>query len=861
MPNYKAGSRRAITAEESYAMGMQYTNTPLGTGFCKTLLNYDLKDNGECLVPRPGYRTLHHLLASDSSTAYQIHHTAMSAVEDTITSEDSSKRYILSIPKTAGTEVPFLDCQILIENSFVSDFASQDQSFITPQLIEEPDTQTFIRVKERTIPQSLHNLSLTRSDVFKNETLTPVHTRLNNVTVIPVRQNDTYGFAKLVLKETEGAYTASLELLSPKVITPTEAVNYGYNMLDATPYGFEDVLTAAAPAGFIFLEGILPYKDETCTALRFNAKVGEKITFRLYTQAPDQTSRFRFRWEVRDLHSDDITVYEDQEKTPNVYHFSSTQGAMVNEKDNSLGVKVTFQSPYKQFSVTVIAYSETDLTEPVQVITFASYSFSADAAGSTYGIAVKSYDLTSATDMCVWQQRVVLWGVKGATNMLFMSDVNDPTYFPYPQNAELFEEDVVACIPFMGALLVFTQNRLYKMSMGADGMTYAKTVIQDNLTLSTFDRETITVVQNMVYFKNGNYYYMIVPRTSSSSAGELQLAPISKPITQLLDNFEDSVKDMLFMLYNFEDANVFPIPKHTDAYDVRILDYHNYLDNATIRNVYKFELVLANKETKVVTEKVLCLDFILNYDTMTRVWNIYIRQANPDRMLPYQQTVTDTTVYVNLVRAFSEESGGENTYYSWIKPDVLNPMDDFALSMDYLFAGRVIKNHQLLDTGYRALQNTHQKRFREVQFHVNSVSQAALVFGTQFMLDDQARKELYQYNVEQVIDEYNPEHGYIHITREVADPIIVAGATVLADLDDPEKLAVPGEKTVLDDTIMVQYNKWILDLSQLASVTMAKIRHSVSGKGYSPRLIIVSYNEKSYELLGHSWVYRMMYAR
>jgi hypothetical protein len=35
----------------------------------------------------------------------------------------------------------------------------------------------------------------------------------------------------------------------------------------------------------------------------------------------------------------------------------------------------------------------------------------------------------------------------------------------------------------------------------------------------------------------------------------------------------------------------------------------------------------------------------------------------------------------------------------------------------------------------------------------------------------------------------------------------------------------------------------------------------VSGKGFSPRAILLSTNEASYEILGHSWVYRTMHAR
>ncbi len=67
-----------------------------------------------------------------------------------------------------------------------------------------------------------------------------------------------------------------------------------------------------------------------------------------------------------------------------------------------------------------------------------------------------------------------------------------------------------------------------------------------------FDADTVTVVQSMVFFKSGDYYYMFVPAAATSSANPqtLQLAPISRQINELLDDFTSNVTDLLRQSYD-----------------------------------------------------------------------------------------------------------------------------------------------------------------------------------------------------------------------------------------------------------------------------------------------------------------------
>ena len=858
--------QRQVTTEETYGKGMQYTNAPLLEGFCKSLINYDLKDLGEVLTPRAGYQLLHSANVGAPTYNPHIHHIGQATITNTVTLEDISRRYVFNdCVDTNGEYFDFLNATTLLEGSFSPEFDNPNHFFFNvPHQVTSPKNY-LVKRKTRVKPQLLHDVNLTPHDVFTATPHLPVVAHINGIPILPVKYTpDTAaptvyknGFAKMLLKtDGSGGFTNSLEFVTPKEPSPTEAINYGYNMLKDYPYSFVDTLSAAVGTGLIQMQGILPYTDDTCTVLKFNAHVGERITFRLFADFANYTDTFKFRWEIRELGSEEVTVYEDQQKTSNTYRlYDSATDYAIDVTHSTDFIRLTIKPPYKQFSVTVTAYSTADLTEPVQVMTLGSYSLTKDSAGSTQNIAPKTYPLHTASDMCAWRQRVVLWGVQGAPNMVFLSDINDPSYFPYPNNCEIYDEEVISCMPYLDALLVFTETKLYRLNLGADGLTFSTSMVQDKLSLSPFDRETITLVQNMVYFKNGNYFYMVVPRTSSAQPGALQMAPISTPITYMLDHFSKEVKDNIFMLYNPYDSRKFPHLGPGEEYDLRLQDYYNYLDTYVIRNVYKYEIVVRDKTTKQVTSVLLELDYVMNYDTTARTWTTYVYQSNPGRMLPYRQTVTDATIYAQIRRL------GADSYVDFIKPRSLVPEDTFPLEQNFTAKNRILRNHQMLDTGYRNQNIPVKKRYREIQFRIGMYNQHSLEFGTEFIVDEQIRKDLFEYAVTQVTDETAQDYGYIYVQRNFADPEVAVGAAILGDEDISDDLYLPAQEVVSNDTIVLQSSGWVLDASQLANVVSSKVRFMVSGKGYSPRFILVSFNDVTYELTAHAWVYRTMNAR
>jgi len=931
--------------EESFALGMRYMDTPMTEGYCKALVNFDLKDAGAVLIPRAGYQLLHDKGLGDYTDSYAVHHTAQGNLRNTATNEDQAKRYILFEPANSGLSwFSFADSLVLMEQSFTSDYADLDNKQfaqvpvriptgeVSTQVTDEavgtgdaseteftldftPSAAPVIEVagvtkatpadysitddvitftsapanaeaitatythdvttpavfKIKRIPrvrtQLLHNISLTDQNIFNGTTQTAAYTMLSNVAILPVEYTApgaaaVNGFARLYLKTDNGStYYAELIYLTPAEISPTEAVNYGYNMLDDDPYTFVDSIGAAVSDGYIIMEGILPYAEPACTNLKFKAKVGEEITFKLVSQFHDNTDTFKFRWELRELGSEDVTVYQDQDNSA------------CPEQSMTTGVTLTCRPPFKQFSITVVAFSTDDLTEPLQVMTLASYTMGDDTPGSSNQIAVAEYPLDSATDLCTWKQHIVLWGVRGAANLIFVSEVNNPTYFPYPNNANVFEEAVVACVPYLNDLLVFTESKLYRCAWSGDGLTYNVDMIQDKLFMSAFDKETITIVQNMVFFKNGNYFYMVVPKASSSEPGALQLAPISTPITNLLDEFQTEVARTFRELYNPENGGIFPPLLRTATREIVLHDYYNYLDTSIVRNVYKFRLVDRDRTSGLVVNTLLYFDFVLNYDTVTRAWTSYMLQSNGTRLWPYRQNVTDTTIYINTLNTpiFITEEDDQGVVTSsvpgyassccFVKPNVLDPEDVFPLAGNTTVKERLLKNHQYLDTGYREHNSQTKKRYREIQFKINNRGQSSLMFGTEFLIDDNLRKPLYQYATRHITDPNSADYGYLYVERIVSEPLVSVGAAILDDEDTPQELYMPATIAVPSQDIVLQSNCWVLDVSQLSQVAVSKIRFRVSGKGYSPRLILLSFNDKPYEMMSHNWVYRGMNAR
>lgn len=811
--NTAGNSHRAryLTNEDNFSTGMRYSAAPHSTGFAKALVNFDLKNDGECLVPRGGF----HDIASRVSGVvvdkryidFCTHHSSAAYVQEANDTDATLCSYHL----TGGVTEAGLD-------------------LATAVLVVEYDGSYLQATKEYGVGMSGHLLmkpaisSAQGLQITVPKSRDGIHTSLEGNTYVLVNTGtkNKLGVLKIKFNENHTAVTWYVEEVTPTEVQPTQAINYGYNMFKDNPYTFENGLTAT---GGIQLTGVVPYDEQG--NLLLTARPGTPIVFRLYYKYPntDENDKYLVQWEVQDLNN---------ASNPEVIH--KVRGS----KEYTPGDDIDFAytPSYTAFSIIVRLYKKSemeaqdaaweadtslqalvtkdDYLTPNRVTTLASYYLTSNSNSSTLNVEAVSYDMGTATGMCTWQQRLVMWGVRNAKSTIFISEINDPGYMPYPNNCEILNSDVICAIPYLSHLLVFTTTALYKLTIGEDGLSYTSKRIQERLNMQPSDAASVLTVQNMVYFKSGNYYYMVVPNNASATE-DTQLAPVSRSIEQMLDNMQETITSVINEVYNLTtDVRYNPI-------QLELLDYSTYIANTQVRNVYKVQVTYQASTGKTRSD---IIDVCLNYDTVLRAWTMYMYQATPYRMTVYKHNVTGETVFVHLF------TNDYVTYSSLVQADAKHPKDDFELMES---VERVFGNWQLIDTGYRDFNEELKKRFREVQFCVNILDNETLSFHTAFVVDDVDVVPMYNHTVSQCTDPNDINYGVIFVERELVEGIQTPALTEL--------------------------NEWTLDAAMFPDCTVHKVRYKVSGKGYGGSVKILSKNEVPFELLHINWVYRVMFAR
>lgn len=797
---------RYMTVENSFNGGMTYENRPLNDGYNKLMVNFDLRNQGTSLVPRGGIHTVQEIASGTTLTDWYVHHIDYCYVSTEDGSDAQLRRYILLTRAdiTDNTRFTYAGAIVLVE---------QDNGNYA--ICNTGLNESWVGSSAGMLSQ-IHDVSLTDKNTDSNG----LHVSIDANTYMPAYNTATgeYLVIKLVITESVGTFTATLEQLAAYEPLPAQAINTGYNMLKKNPYTFE-CGRAAVPT--LTLDGVIPYETDL-TTVKLNAKVGEQVVYKLIYRAPsnsDETTRYRVAWSVKNL-DDGSTTTKLQ--------------TMRQSPEYAVGADITlpYTIAYKQCTIVAEVYdaavveahqfvSDEDDYKSIPVlkaITVSSYYTANDNNGSNANLSMREYSIGSCTGMCTWQQRVVVWGVNGARGAIWFSQPNQPDYFPYPNNVEIIQEEVIHCVPYLDNLLVFTGTRLYSISVVSDanGTYFSTKCVQERLIMTKEDATTILIVKNMVYFKSGAYFYMIVP--SSKGTGELQIAPVSNPIVALLDNFHNSVKQIIEDTYDL--TNLLEFVTDQDHYELEYLSFKDYLDGNTVRNVYRVKMTVKRKGYADYT---IYFNLSLNYDTVLRVWTTYIYQTGTNSIVPFQNSITDSMIY--LVR--------KSTALALLQFEQTDPEDVADVEID-----RVFVNQQLLDTGYRNHMASWKKRFREIQFVINNTTQQVLRFQTAFLMDDDTRKGFYKYQTSFIDDPNDPNYGLLYVERIPYDPI-----------------------ELNDSTAVIPEDGWTLDFSALPDITVAKVRFKVSGKGYSGRLKIVSNNQIPYEILNINWVYRKMNAR
>lgn len=820
---------RVITTEDKFNKGMSYVNTTQDDGYVKSMVNYILRNDGTVLAPRGGLT---------------YNKKEVSKIERIIDSPTADKHIIIhhsdSMLVLLHDESDSILCDYTLVGELTEDLKSIKLSTSTlildvngTYLTATPEHSSDVKaITLRKGLESIHGV-----DIIDGLNAVGVYASLESNTYLPliINGSTTVGTIRAKLNETLTEVTWDIVPLDAKEIQPTQAINYGYNMLKEDPYHFENAATAT---GGVVLTGILPYSDDAAGALKLTARPGESIVFELFYKYPTSTTdKYMVQWEIQDLDSNTTANTIQQVRKSPVY----------NPGDR---ITLTYSPTYKAFSLIAKIYLKSkvdalpyqdDITDynklsPEQVLPLASYYLTSDSNSTMLNVSAVNYDLGTATGMCSWQQRIVLWGVKNAKNTLFVSEINNPEYVPYPNNSEIFPNDIVCAVPYLTQLLVFTKSALYLITLGEDGLSYTTKCVQERLNMTPEDASTVITVQNMVYFKSGNHFFMIVPNNTSLT-NTLQLAPVSRPVEDFLDNFKVNARKLINDVYNIDNIN------YGEDWTIDICDFNVYLDDNQVRNAYKIKVTTTQPNLDKVVHY---MDLSLNYDTVLRAWTSFVWEANKYRLQLYKATVTGKSLYghvdswVETITEIDEETQipvithKQHYSISYVYMDEDYPKDKLLINNSDV---RMFPNYQFIDTGYRQHAEINKKRFREIQFGVNVLNNDELNFYTAFVVDDDMRKDIYKYNTVHITDPDDPNYGIVYVERVLSD--IINTSKSVTELD----------------------GAWKLDSSQFPDITLSKVRFKVSGKGYGGSIRLLSTNEVQFELTYISWVYRVMYAR
>jgi hypothetical protein len=470
-----------------------------------------------------------------------------------------------------------------------------------------------------------------------------------------------------------------------------------------------------------------------------------------------------------------------------------------------------------------------DIVLATQTIGISTTSDSEDT-----NVLAKKYDLAHCTGMCEWEQRLVLWGVPDALNTIFVSDINNPGYFPYPNNIDTFPDPVMGVYNYGDELIVLTTNSLYRLTWSTEGVGWTHTLVQRNLHITDADLPMNCVIKNMFLFKSGNQYYMMVPKAASTVKGETTIAPISKSIELLLENFHEEIYKITSLM-----KNDFNLPDFTK----RLCYYHSFVDGnvVALNYVYDVDYTIPDDyfEGGIYIKKDSNKYFYvqLRYDTDTRTWSLRMFSTPYILQVPY----VDAMGQGRYVLPTQGQDGEAYLQYCEFKDDADSVIQYKPSENDAIQHDAFVKNYQYIDTGNREIDTEHKKRFREFQFKIKNINATELAFYTGFYVDGAERKNIIKYKTD-----VNDENNEIIVTPVLDDAVSY----------NANGLFMP---TVLgaDDSKIC----WVVGDSAFPGRTLWKVRMPVSGKGYTPRVELLSLNEQRYEILGHSWVYRTMDAR
>lgn len=864
-------NQRYTTKLAAFANGMYLTDQIIPEGYARVMLNYDIDDTGSHIKPRYGRELLQTITLNTADIGavtltdyvYAYDETGDTAIlpQDLVLSyglyvnlQDltgleeyaDQDRYILKMDRQ-------IDESVYTQNPNTEDWETDNKLPVTtstysPGWAVSYDKSTGLF---KDIPNK--NVGAITARIIKNayafdkpvvdDIRKPVAAVLNNELVAfsapsftfreypntPIR-NELLGYqndatiSKLKLQQYGDGLTLVRAPLDPRKLNASEAASSGFNLLANDPYTFED-----SGSGYLMITGLLPYNAKDRSKTKIVIHSGEAVSIRAYYQYMTAGQQIKYRVTWFDMSYND--------PVENVLHDWGT---------NTFNAGDAFYFDYTPAVMRSLVRIEMRINDDETTLVSGTLGIVCDNVERD--VEAETFDLSSAKGTIVWNSCLGLYGVEGAPDTIIFSAPEDPSYFPYPFNLLTFDNEILAVHNYLDMLLVVTVDSIWLVTIGDSIMTSTQKKVLDNIYIPEIDAINLVVLKDQIFFKTDTQFYVLKPNNYRSDATDLKNYINSTAIANYTKNFTEETVKLLNSVYRKVWQEL------TDDYrkQIRFMDFDvtdivSYIRNEEVHYVYTMSPLLWNsKLTKQevmdnVDEDIIIYDNLnlhLVYNTLTRSWRIYL------------VCVGEEDVHYKPVLYRNKQSGDwyefiarktDTTSKLYITKQTYNTVSDNVLDGDWQLT-RHYNNYPYIDSGNVAIDDTFNKRFRELQFNVLNRTNEQINFFTDFKLDGKEWMEATRYIQRHILDPKDPEYGSLFVTPVDQENLHIYGTSVPTDKTDPNPF-------------------WSIDLSCFPDLAIATVRLTLQGKGRRASFQLLNTDLKQYELSDVTWVYRIMNAR
>ena len=851
---------RWSTQLQSMANGMYLTDQNIPEGFAKVMVNYDIDTTGSCIRTKKG-RNLHEtkLYTGDKYNLGPMHLTDYIYTYNQEVSEiNDIKDLLMSFGKYSKLSDYIDPTQITIP-------ANHDKAGYMSRLIINTDNSVYDDEGEVITPgevvtertdglwalycdrgsesfNKIHNdnigyvsaRTIKNAYVFDKKVVNdlglPIYTVLNNetyafsgdiveATYVPSNSekntfnslSDTALTKLKVYEHTVDDYRHSIkrEVIEPRNVSVTEAQTEGFNMLKESPYLFNDV-----PAGAPKVLGFFLYPDINADIPIYTPTVGETYSCRIYYQYMQAGETYQYKVTLADATNSDSQV-----------------DTIIDWTNYNSGDPLNFDVK--------IPYVKTDMhvyiRKASQTSTESTSNYVWDSTAEP--IDLKEYDLTTAKGMISWMGCIGLYGVKEAPETIFFSSIENPSYFPYPNNTIAFDNEILAVHNYLDMLLVITTDSIYIVTVGNSIRGSILRKVMTNIYIPEVDAINAIVLKDQIFFKTDTQFYVLKPNKYTSDATDLKNYTNSTAIAHYTIHFtEETLKilNRVFRPITNEESKLRRKTVHFTDFDVT--NIQSMVKEEEVHYVYTIIPYIEEKQFGN-------LDLHLIYNTVTRSYRLYLVGIGNDYVSHTAKLYRNkqSGAFYEVFPHNKETSADMLIIKESLKgrdDDVI--MDDWHLTPYY-------NNYNYIDTGNVALEDITNKRFRELQMNIVNKEDSRIRFYTDVKVDGKLNVTSTRYQIENVTDPDDPDYGLVYV--------------IPTEVDELKTMMVAYGNTALEceEQELVKY--WEVDLSAFPDLDTATIKLKLWGKGRRVAFQMLCTDLKNYEITSLVWVYRTMNVR